>query len=209
MPGTAPSLPGQPFESASADRRRDLRMVDDFSKPDKMTLADNHSSDLAIGPIDDCQICGSSDLQPVIDMGFVAPCDSLLTSAQLRQPEASYPLKLFRCRHCGLVQLDHVVDPAKLFHPDYPYRSGITETLRKNLHAIARRVAAKANLAPGSLVIDVGSNDGTILQGFKAAGMRVLGIEPTRIPSRVRSPSIVGRSRVGATGSGACFATPS
>ena len=146
-----------------------------------MTMADEHTCDLNIGSIDCCQVCGSKNTQHVIDMGFVAPCDSLLTPAQLREPETSFPLNVFRCRECGLVQIDHVVDPASLFHPEYPYRSGITETLRKNLHAIALRVASKVNLAPGSLVVDVGSNDGTILQGFKSAGMRVLGVEPTRI----------------------------
>lgn len=146
-----------------------------------MSQPTSNHRDLAQGAIDHCQICGSHDLQQIIDMGFVAPCDSLLTRAQLREPEASYPLNLVRCRECGLVQIDHVVDPAKLFHPEYPYRSGITETLRRNLHATATRVIGKAGTPAGSLVIDIGSNDGTVLQGFKNQGMRVLGVEPTNI----------------------------
>src|SRR5687767_12043136 len=130
--------------------------------------------DLQVGPIDHCQICRSTDLQEIIDMDFAAPCDSLLTPDQLRQPEMSFPLRLERCRSCGLVQIDHVVDPAALFHPDYPYRSGITDTLKRNLHAIAAHVAQKVGLKKESLVVDIGSNDGTILEGFKSIGMRVL-----------------------------------
>ncbi len=138
-------------------------------------------SDLPLGHIDYCQICGSRDLQQVIDLGYSAPCDSLRTAQQMKAGEIAYPLNLVRCRGCGLVQIDHVVDPKELFFPDYPYRSGITETLRRNLHAMAAHVSKRVGLPAESLVIDIGSNDGTILEGFKAAGMRVLGVEPTKI----------------------------
>lgn len=137
--------------------------------------------DLPLGHIDRCQVCGSRDLQPVIELCYSAPCDSLRTAAQMNAAESSYPLNLFRCRECGLVQIDYVVAPEELFFPDYPYRSGITETLKKNLHAIATHVSEGVGLKPGALVIDIGSNDGTILEGFKAHGMRVLGVEPTKI----------------------------
>ena len=137
--------------------------------------------DLEIGSLDRCQICGSANFQHVIDLGYSPPCDSLLTEAQLKQPETSYPLNTWRCRDCGLVQIDHVVDPRALFHREYPYRSGITETLKKNLHGTSARVAEKIGVPQGSLVVDIGSNDGTVLQGFKNVGMRVLGVEPTDI----------------------------
>lgn len=133
------------------------------------------------GYIDFCQICGGRDLQQVINMGFFAPCDSLLTEEMLKQPEKTYPLNLVRCRDCGLVQIDYAVDAKELFYPDYPYRSGITETLRKNLHGIAAHLADKIQLAKNSFVVDIGSNDGSILEGFKSSGMRVLGVEPTNI----------------------------
>lgn len=144
-------------------------------------MNDQPTSDLPVGHVARCQVCGAQDLQPVIELCFTAPCDSLLKPAQLRAAEATYPLNLLRCRGCGLVQIDYVVDPKELFFPDYPYRSGITETLRRNLHSIAARVAERVGLYRDALVIDIGSNDGTILEGFKAAGMRVLGVEPTNI----------------------------
>src|SRR5688572_24999012 len=106
----------------------------------------SHKSDLEIGPIHRCQICSSSNLQFVLDMGFSAPCDSLLTREQLSMPETTFPLRMYRCRDCGLVQIDHVVDPRLLFHREYPYRSGITEALKKNLHATAVRVVQKCDV---------------------------------------------------------------
>jgi len=114
-------------------------------------------------------------------MGFFSPCDSLLTTDLLNHPEKTYPLRLFRCEDCGLVQIDYAVNPSELFFPDYPYRSGITDTLRQNLHGISIRVIEKLKIKKNSLVIDIGSNDGTVLEGFKKSGMRVLGIEPTNI----------------------------
>jgi hypothetical protein len=137
--------------------------------------------DLVPGSVSHCQICGAIDLQHVVDLGFSAPCDSLLTRDQLKQPETTFPLNSWRCRACGLVQIDYVVDPRQLFHPTYPYRSGITETLKRNLHGTAVRVAGKLGTVAGSLVVDIGSNDGTVLEGFQRVGMRVVGVEPTNI----------------------------
>jgi 2-polyprenyl-3-methyl-5-hydroxy-6-metoxy-1,4-benzoquinol methylase len=117
----------------------------------------------------------------IMDFGHQAPCDSLLKPGQLLEMEKTYPLRLLRCPACGLAQIDHVVAPEELFYPDYPYRSGITETLVKNLQAIASRHIAGLKLPRGGLVVDLGSNDGSILQGFQREGMKVLGVEPTNI----------------------------
>jgi len=139
------------------------------------------SHDLSPGYIDHCQICGAGDLQPVIDLGHHAPCDSLLWPRQLREPERTYPLNLVRCPECGLVQIDYVVAAEELFFPDYPYRSGITSTLVGNLRSTGPTIMARYGVGKGGLAIDIGSNDGTLLSGFRDAGMRVLGIEPTNI----------------------------
>jgi hypothetical protein len=146
-----------------------------------MATGTQNYHNLPIGYFDHCQICQSKNLQQVVNLGFAAPCDSLLTSAMLKQSEKSYPLNLVRCRECGLVQLDYAVDGRELFYPDYPYRSGITETLKKNLHGLSSHVCKKLALRSGALVVDIGSNDGTILEGFKLHGMKVLGVEPTKI----------------------------
>jgi len=137
--------------------------------------------DLPLGSLDRCQVCGGTELEPILDLGHQPPCDSLLTPAQLREPEATYPLNFLVCTTCWLAQIDYVVAPEVLFHPDYPYRSGITESLRRNLHATADTVIERASVEPGSLVVDIGSNDGTLLLGFARHGMRVLGVEATNV----------------------------
>ena len=137
--------------------------------------------DLSPGHIDGCQICGASELIPIINLGHQAPCDSLLWPEQLRKPEKTYPLNLVRCPECSLVQIDYVVNPEELFFPDYPYRSGITTSLVNNLRSTGPKVMERYGIATGGLAIDIGSNDGTLLSGFLDAGMRVLGVEPTNI----------------------------
>lgn len=137
--------------------------------------------DISTGPIGACQVCGSGHLEPVISLGHQAPCDSLLTTAQLREAETTYPLNFVRCRDCGLAQIDYAVAPEVLFHREYPYRSGITATLRANLRSTAFSIIDRFGIESGSLAIDLGSNDGTLLSGFKDRQMRVLGVEPTNI----------------------------
>lgn len=144
-------------------------------------MRDGPSHDLNPGRIEGCQICGSTGLLPILSLGHHAPCDSLLWPAQLHQPERTYPLDLVRCPDCGLVQIDYVVAPEELFFPEYPYRSGITSTLVGNLRSTGPTIMQRYGVAAGGLAIDIGSNDGTLLSGFRDAGMRVLGIEPTNI----------------------------
>jgi hypothetical protein len=137
--------------------------------------------DLPLGQLDRCQVCGGDQLERILELGHQPPCDSLLTPAQLREAEATYPLNFNVCTTCWLAQIDYVVAPDVLFHPEYPYRSGITASLRRNLHATAETVVGRASVEPGSLVVDIGSNDGTLLHGFANQGMRVLGVEATNV----------------------------
>lgn len=116
-----------------------------------------------------------------MDFGHHPPCDALLRPQQLSEPEMFYPLELCRCAVCGLVQINYAVDPEELFYEGYPYITGITPALKGNFDAMAAHLIQMMKLDLGSLVVDIGSNDGTILEGFKARGMKVLGVEPTGI----------------------------
>ncbi len=153
-------------------------------------LADDEPVGMVTGHFNHCQNCGHEPLIPIMDFGHHPPCDSLVRPAQLTKPEAFYPLHLFRCDRCGLVQIDYAVDPAELFYEEYPYMTGITGALKSNFDAMAGKVIETLRLQPGSLVVDIGSNDGTILQGFKTRGMRVLGVEPTGIAKIANSRGI-------------------
>lgn len=136
-------------------------------------------SQLFVGPVTKCQICSHQNLALILPLGHQLPVSSYLTKKQLQEPEITYPLNLCRCLKCGLLQLDYIIDPNIAFPFKYPYRSGLTNMLIRNFRELANLVILKYNLRLGDLVIDIGSNDGTLLQGFKEKGMRVVGIEPT------------------------------
>ena len=142
--------------------------------------------DVNPGPLERCQISGSSNLELIIDLDCQPLCDSLLTREQLLQPEATYPLRLYLCPESGLAQLDYVVDGSVVYHPEYPYRSGITKELEVYQRAFAKGVVDELAVPKGSLCVDIGSNDGTLLTGFKLQGMRALGVEPTNIAKIAR-----------------------
>jgi C-methyltransferase-like protein/putative zinc binding protein/methyltransferase family protein len=137
--------------------------------------------DVKPGKLDYCQITGSRNLFEAIDLGHQPPCDALLSEEMLHQPEVHYPLRLMICPDSGSAQLDYIVDGSIIYPADYPYRSGISEPLRVYQKAFADDIVANFNIAKGSLCVDIGSNDGTLLTGFKRHGMRTLGVEPTNM----------------------------
>lgn len=128
--------------------------------------------------VDRCQVCESPELVPVMFVGYLPPVNAMppVGSRPVEQP--AYPAQVLRCRRCRLVQLGLVVDPAILFPPSYPYTSGTTKVLRDNFAELAREVEALYPTGADDLVVDVGSNDGTLLSNF-AGRNRVFGIEPT------------------------------
>ncbi|MDD2762772.1 MAG: class I SAM-dependent methyltransferase [Opitutaceae bacterium] len=144
----------------------------------------NH--DVAPGRLDYCQITGSKNLFEVIDLGHQAPCDALLTEAAVNQPEATYPLRLMICPESGSAQLDYVVEGSVIYYPEYPYRSGISKPLEIYQRAFADDIIKAFGIPAGSLCVDVGSNDGTLLTGFRRNGMKTLGVEPTNIAKIAR-----------------------
>jgi hypothetical protein len=145
----------------------------------------NH--DAAPGKLDHCQITGSTNLFEAIDLGHQPPCDALLSEAQLYEPETHYPLRLMICPDSGLAQLDYVVAGETIYPSDYPYRAGISKPLQDYQRAFADDIVERFGIAPDSLCVDIGSNDGTLLTGFRRTGMRTLGVEPTNIAKIARS----------------------
>jgi SAM-dependent methyltransferase len=136
------------------------------------------------GPIDTCRSCGSNHLDVVLDLGTSALADRLLTTEQLDQPEARYPLRLVFCHDCSLVQIDHTVPPTELFCNDYPYFSSVSDALQAHTIANVQELIARRGLRPGHRVIELASNDGYLLKHYLAAGISVLGIDPAEPPAR-------------------------
>lgn len=137
-----------------------------------------------------CQICNSDKLHLVLDLGHQPLCNTLLTTDALNQPEITYPLRMLWCQACTCVQLDYCVPGSQVYHPDYPYRSGITKELAEYQRKMSESLIKKYDLKSHDLVIDIGSNDGTLLSGFKNKGIRVLGVEPTNIANIAQSQGI-------------------
>jgi C-methyltransferase-like protein/methyltransferase family protein/putative zinc binding protein len=131
------------------------------------------------GPIDRCQICNSRRLESVLFLGFLPPVNTMRPLGERADSEPWHPAEMLVCRDCHLAQLGYVVDPNVLFPPGYPYTSGSTRVLRENFAELEREASALLPIERGDLVVDIGSNDGTLLSNFKDAGYSVLGIEPT------------------------------
>ena len=127
-----------------------------------------------------CRICGSSDLRQVIDLNhqYIA---SIFVEGEvpsfLLKP---YPLEVVRCtasNGCGLVQLKHTISPNVLY-ANYGYRSGTNEIMRANLRGIVAEIEQMVNLKTGDIVLDIGCNDGTLLEAYDTLGLDRLGFDP-------------------------------
>jgi C-methyltransferase C-terminal domain/Methyltransferase domain/Putative zinc binding domain len=132
-------------------------------------------------PVECCQICGHAPLDEALSLGYMPPVNQMVPIGEMPRQQVWFPTNLLHCRNCDLVQLGLVVDPAIIFPPDYPYTSGTTKLLRDNFADLHRESAALLGLGKDDLVVDIGSNDGTLLSNFQNGGHRVLGIEPTDV----------------------------
>jgi hypothetical protein len=128
--------------------------------------------------VDKCQVCGNADLKSLLFLGFLPPVNTMAPIGTRPQEQPAYPAEILLCPRCQLVQLGLVVDPAILFPPHYAYTSGTTKILRENFAQLYQEIMQLYPLAKTDLVVDVGSNDGTLLSNFQKAH-RVCGIEPT------------------------------
>ncbi|OQW91351.1 MAG: methyltransferase [Thiotrichaceae bacterium IS1] len=141
---------------------------------------------LAIGTgtslvVEHCQVCDSPDLQSLLFLGYLPPVNQMRLIGERPKEQPAYPAELLYCPRCQLVQLGLIVDPQILFPPEYPYTSGTTRILRENFAEMYQECKTLIPLTPTDLIVDIGSNDGTLLSNFKNGGHRVQGIEPTQM----------------------------
>jgi SAM-dependent methyltransferase len=129
-----------------------------------------------------CRSCGGSEVSIFLSLGDLPLSDGFLEARQLVDNEPRYPLDVAFCSTCSLVQILETVPPEKLFGADYPYFSSFTDTLLRHSEANVKERIAERKLGSGSLVVELASNDGYLLQYYKAAGVPVLGIDPAPGP---------------------------
>jgi protein-L-isoaspartate O-methyltransferase len=124
-----------------------------------------------------CLGCGVPLPEPFIDLGATPLANSYIPIDQADQPESKYPLAVSFCSSCYLVQLTHRVPPSTLFDK-YSYFSSYSDSYLEHAKSMAAELMERCGLTSKSRVIEIASNDGYLLQYFKAAGVQVLGIEP-------------------------------
>lgn len=126
-----------------------------------------------------CRHCAHPLRHVFLDLGFAPPSNAYLSAADLKAPESYFPLKLFVCEQCWLVQTEDYSRADELFRADYAYFSSISKSWLDHAARYVEKVASRFALGPQSHVIEVASNDGYLLKNFVAAGTPCLGIEPT------------------------------
>lgn len=125
-----------------------------------------------------CRMCDGDHLEKVMELTPTPPGNNFLKKEEIDKAEPCYPLDLYFCNDCHHVQLGHVVDPTILYQNNYPYVSGTSAQFVRHLEEYADAMVERFALQPDSLVVDIGSNDGTCLRPFKRLGMKVLGVDP-------------------------------
>jgi SAM-dependent methyltransferase len=124
-----------------------------------------------------CRSCGGANTVEVLSLGTTPLANSLLKSEQLTQPEPKFPLDLAVCPDCTLVQITESVPPEALFR-EYLYFSSFSDTMLQHARTLVERLIPARNLSGDSLVVEIASNDGYLLQYYREQGIPVLGIEP-------------------------------
>jgi hypothetical protein len=127
--------------------------------------------------VDECRLCGGSELVTVLELGDQALTGVFPGSVEELVP--SGPLELVWCSACTLLQLAHSHDPAEMYGDNYGYRSGLNRAMVQHLARKVSGLEALVGLQAGEVVLDIGSNDGTLLASYETPRLRRVGIDPT------------------------------
>jgi SAM-dependent methyltransferase len=124
-----------------------------------------------------CRFCEAAVKRTFVDLGRSPPANSFLDPDKLRLGEPHYPLHVYVCEQCLLVQVEEILNAESIFS-DYIYFSSFSDVWLRHCEAYAAKMIAGLHLGPSSLVVEVASNDGSLLRYFTARGVGVLGVEP-------------------------------
>lgn len=130
-----------------------------------------------VKPKKNCRLCGLTSREALFSLGSTPLANEFVPASQKDNPQELFPLDVVQCKGCGHVQLAHVVNPERLFR-NYVYVSGTSPKFVDHFRRYAEAMLALTGMKPGSTVLEIGSNDGTLLRFFKDADMDVLGIDP-------------------------------
>lgn len=134
--------------------------------------------------IERCRSCGGGHLVPVLSLGRMPLANALVAREWSGVAEPTYPLETVFCPDCSLVQTTETIPPDAIFR-EYSYFSSFSDTFLRHAEELSRRLVRDRRLGPTSLVVEIASNDGYLLQYYKERGVPVLGIEPARNVAQV------------------------
>ena len=126
-----------------------------------------------------CRFCANPLRHTFVDLGMSPLCESYLSADQLNQMEPFYPLHVYVCENCFLVQLEEFVSPQEIFS-EYAYFSSYADTWLQHAAKYSDKMVERFQLNEDSLVVEVASNDGYLLQYFIEKDIPVLGVEPAK-----------------------------
>lgn len=126
-----------------------------------------------------CRHCGKPLEHVFLDLGFAPPSNAYLKEEDLQKPELYFPLKVYVCDECWLVQTQDYADAEELFNKEYAYFSSTSTSWLDHAAAYSDMIEKRLELNEGSLVVEVASNDGYLLKNFLAKKIPCLGVEPT------------------------------
>jgi len=126
-----------------------------------------------------CRICKANSLKKFFSLGKMPSVNNFLTAYQLKEKELFFPLNVCFCQNCGLVQLAEVVNPKIMFR-NYLYISSFSKTMLNHFSHLAIALVKRFHLGKDLLVVEIGSNDGTLLGFFKKEGVKILGVDPAK-----------------------------
>jgi SAM-dependent methyltransferase len=129
-----------------------------------------------------CRLCNSKKIKEIYNFGYI-PLGNDLQKNRIRSIQCKkYPLVLMQCSKCSHFQLSISVNPKILYAKNYTYLTGVTKTFKNHFSNYSKWIIEKCKIKKGSLVLDIGSNDGTCLQYFKNNKMKVFGVDPAKKP---------------------------
>lgn len=130
-----------------------------------------------------CRCCSSQNLQSALDLGMQPWGNDFIPTSETKE-SARYPLHVFFCSDCGMVQLDYTVAKEEMF-VDHRYLSGTTKSLARHFDEVCCKILARIEFDSNDYILDVGGNDGTFLQSFAQRGLGVLNVDSGRLQAKL------------------------
>ena len=125
-----------------------------------------------------CRHCNTPLEKVFVDLQYSPPCNAMLKPVQLNEPEVYFPLKIFVCENCYLVQVDEIEKASNIFNDEYTYFSSFSSSWLAHARKYVDMMVSRFEFGQDALVMEIASNDGYLLQYFKKHGISVLGVDP-------------------------------